>query len=102
MPKTEIACGRVFEVAEPGDRPAVTDKYLLTYWEGGGVQALVDLLHAKDRELASWQTIHDQAVELAEKRNLEYWALKKEHERLKARLARIPQFSREGDNGHDH
>mgnify|MGYP001352832725 CR=1 FL=1 len=71
--KTEIACGRTFEVMEPGDQPATKDPYMMIFWAEeeklGGVLALVDLLHQKDREIQSWKDANDRAVELYEKRN---------------------------------
>jgi chromosome segregation ATPase len=80
--KEEIACGRIFTVDEPGDQPATKDPYLLIYWEQG-VHKLVDLLHKKDREIEAWQNANDRAMELYEKRNLDYWKLRKEYETLK-------------------
>jgi hypothetical protein len=50
------------------------DPYLQLFFKKDAL-ALVDLLHEKDREIESWKNANDRAMELYDKRNLDYWSL---------------------------
>jgi hypothetical protein len=77
------------------DRPEmpdpIPDEYTRIYMEGAHTRnclIFMDMLREKDAQLARYAAIINRYAE--------------DCERLKARLAAIPQFSREEDQGHDH